>query len=134
MTCLGFLKPSLVGTAPETALRRGVPLGTSRSRCARHQRIKHPVVREARNSNAGIPFVISICPIAAAAAGNVFEALNDLDPHDALSHLVAELALEPQAERSAVWDAQWRSVHVIGKNGLGMKCIDQVDALVIFVF
>jgi hypothetical protein len=33
-------------------------------------------------SNTGIPFVISICPITAVAAGNALEALNSLDPHN----------------------------------------------------
>src|SRR6185436_17312741 len=50
----------------------------------------------------GVPLVTLIFPIAALAAGDVGEALDQLDPHQIFGVLVAQLTLDPQPDRRAV--------------------------------
>jgi hypothetical protein len=50
-----------------------------------------------------------------------------LDPHHVLRHLVPELALGSQPQRSAVGDRQHPIVELVGENCLGMECIDEVE-------
>jgi hypothetical protein len=51
-----------------------------------------------------LPFVASILPIAAPAAGDGLNALDELDSHQILGLLVAKLSLDPQPNRRAVLD------------------------------
>ena len=59
------------------------------------------------------------------------KALHGFDPHDVFGHLVAELPLDPQAQRRAMRDRQRLVVHVVGEDRLRMEGVLQVDALVI---
>src|ERR1700731_4515318 len=82
-------------------------------------------------SNPGIPFVAAIFPIAALAAVQPGEAAHELDARDVFRHLVAELTLEPEAQRRAMGDVELLAVHLIGEDRLRMGGVGKVDALVI---
>src|SRR5271169_423885 len=83
------------------------------------------------SSNACVPFIAAILPEAAATAPKRRKVIDGFDPHDIFGHLVPELALDPKPQRRTVLDRQGPAVHVIGEDGLGMKSVDKVDALVI---
>jgi hypothetical protein len=84
-----------------------------------------------RRSNAGVPFVSPVLPISAVAAPKAAEAVHDLDAHDVFGLLVAKLPLYPQAQRRSVADGKILAVHCVGKNGLLVKGVDEVDALIV---
>src|SRR5690349_24549293 len=57
-------------------------------------------------SDARVPLVPLVLPVAAVSAGDVREALDELDAHHVLRVLVAQLALDAKADRRAVPDRQ----------------------------
>src|SRR6185369_2141364 len=79
----------------------------------------------------GVPLVTLIFPIAALAAGDVGEALDQLDPHQIFGVLVAQLTLDPQPDRRAVRYRQRLVVQLVGQNCLRMVGIFEIDALVV---
>src|SRR5438067_6710251 len=82
--------------------------------------------------NPRIPFVVDIIfPIATLSALHPREAVDGLDSLDVLGLLIAELALDPQAQRGAVRDRQEMAVQPPGDHRLRVEGVDQVDALVI---
>ena len=83
------------------------------------------------SSNAGVPFIAAILPKTAATAPKRRKIINRFYPHDLFGHLLPELALDPKPQRRAVLDRQSPAVHVIGEDGLGMKSVNKVDALVV---
>src|ERR1700737_3724593 len=82
-------------------------------------------------SNAGVPLVALVFPVTAFTAGDLFEAVDQLDAHDVLGMLVSELALDAKANRRAVGDRQRLVVELVGKYGLRMVGVVHVDAFVI---
>src|SRR5258707_6512951 len=78
-------------------------------------------------SDPGIPFVTTVLPIAALAAGNIGKTVGNFDVMDILGLLVAKLALDPEPERRAMGHIQRLAVHCISNDGLGMKAVAQVD-------
>src|SRR6476619_3012870 len=84
------------------------------------------------SSNAGVPLIAAIFPEAATAAANAGDPIDRLDAHHIFRHLVAELPLDPEPERRAVWNWQRRTVHLIGEDRLGMEGILKPNRLVIF--
>src|SRR5665647_3348153 len=87
---------------------------------------------ERRRSNSGVPLVAEIFPEPTASPAHHGKARYRLDALHVLGVLVAQLALDAQADRRAMRHAQRRAVHVIGEDRLRMEGVDQVDALVIF--
>src|SRR5260370_20357686 len=87
--------------------------------------------RPAPSSNPGVPFVAAILPEASAAAAQRSETFDRFDAHHIFGHFVAELTLDPEAQRGAMLDRQLGAVHVAGEDRLRMKGIDEIDALVI---
>src|SRR5437868_11907217 len=82
--------------------------------------------------NPRVPFIVDIIfPIAALAPLNPGEAVDRLDPLDIFGLLVAELALDAEAQRGAVGDRQKMAVQPPGDQRLRMEGINQVNALVI---
>src|SRR5258708_6819347 len=61
-----------------------------------------------RASDSGVPLVAAVLPESALAAAHIREGLDRLDPHHIFRHLVAELALDTQAQRGAMRDGQRR--------------------------
>src|SRR6266550_8363998 len=82
-------------------------------------------------SNAGVPLVSLVLPVAAFAAGDLFEAVDELDAHDVLGMLVSELTLDAKANGRAIGDRERFVVELVGKDGLWMVGVVHVDALVI---
>src|SRR4051794_26427764 len=90
-------------------------------------RVQWPI---SRPSNPRIPFIIvAILPEAAFSVPQAGEAVARFDPHQIFGLLVAELALDAQAQRRAVGDLEVAVVERPGEDGLGMEGVDQVDAL-----
>src|SRR5476651_1479937 len=85
-----------------------------------------PAVRPAAVSDPGVPGVAAVLPIAAAPAGDPREIVDRLDVHDVFRHLVAELVLDPQAQRRAVGHRQGGAVHRVGEDGLLVERIDEI--------
>ena len=56
---------------------------------------------------------------------------HDFEAHQVLGLLVAELALDPQAQRRAVRHRQVLAVHAVGQDGLRVEGVNEVDALVV---
>src|SRR6201997_5557603 len=83
------------------------------------------------HSDPRIPLIPAIFPIAAASAMQVGYAPHQLDAHDVLRHLVAELPFEAQPQRRAVGNGQRLAVQIIGEDRLRMRSIDEVDALIV---
>ncbi len=82
--------------------------------------------------DSGIPLVAAlILPIAALAETDPGEAVDGFDPHHIFGVLVAELALDPEAERRAVADLERAVVHRPGEQGLRVEGVDQIEALII---
>ena len=73
-----------------------------------------PVVCCLIASNTGVPFVPAVFPIAAVSAPQSGEAVDQLDAHEVFCLFVAELSLDPQAQRRAVAGAQVLAVHLVG--------------------
>src|SRR6202451_2242437 len=84
-----------------------------------------------RRSNPRVPFVTAVLPETAAAARDLGEIVDRLDAHDVFGHLVAELALDPEPQRRAVPDFERLVIHLVSKDGLRMKRVDEPDRLVI---
>src|SRR5450432_913039 len=102
--------------------------------------IRRPAPRKPRSwrrtptesrSDSRVPLVAAVFPEAAIAAAEVAVVVHRLDPHDVLGLLVAELALDAQAQRRAVRHRQRLVVHGVGQDGLRVVGVDQVDALVV---
>src|SRR5246127_3115145 len=87
-----------------------------------------------RASYPRIPFIATILPKAAMATADVRKALDEFDRHYIFGHLIAELALYPDAQRRTIGDRQRCAVHVVGENRLGVKGVPEADALVIPVY
>src|SRR5260221_8589925 len=85
------------------------------------------------SSYPGVPLIAFVFPVAALAAADVREALHQLDAHDVLGHLVAELALHTHADRRSVGHRQHGAVHLVGEDGLRVVRILHIDALVVLV-
>src|SRR5438309_5054346 len=85
------------------------------------------------SSNSRVPFVALVFPIPSFAAGDGLEALDELDPHDVFSVLVAELSLDPQTDRRAVRHREGFIVQLVGEDGLGMIGVIKVNAFIIGV-
>src|SRR5271165_2617115 len=82
-------------------------------------------------SDARVPLVAAVFPVAALAAVEARQAVGELDALDVFGLLVAELALDPQAQGRAVGDVERLAVHGVGDQGLGMDGVHQGDALVV---
>lgn len=54
-----------------------------------------------------------------------------ISTHDELCVLVAELALDPEADRGAVADRQLPVVHAVGEDCLRMKGVGEINALIV---
>ena len=61
----------------------------------------HPHSRPGRQSNSGVPLVAAVLPVAALPARDLVETRDQLDTHDVFRVLVAQLALDAQADRRA---------------------------------
>jgi hypothetical protein len=57
-----------------------------------------------------IPFIAAILPKAAMATADVRKALDEFDRHYIFGHLIAELALYPDAQRRAIGTARQRKL------------------------
>src|SRR5437868_13799278 len=69
--------------------------------------------------------------MAAVATGDLREIIGDLDTLDIFGVLVAELALDPQAQGCAMGDVERPAVQIVRDQRLRMERIDEPDALVI---
>src|SRR5262249_30997656 len=81
--------------------------------------------------NPRVPFIAAIFPKSAPAASKTVEAVRNLDTHQILCVLVAELAFDAQPQRRAMTDRERRVVKAMRQNGLWVESIDQIDAFVI---
>ena len=81
----------------------------------------------------GIPLVALVFPIAAAAAADLGETVDRLDPHHEFRVLVAKLPLDAQANGRAVGDRQRLVIEFIGEDGLLVIGVDAIDAPVLEV-
>src|SRR5271166_1919869 len=79
----------------------------------------------------GVPFVAAVFPEATLAVPDQVESVGDFDSHQILGVFVSELPLDPQAQRSTVFDRQRLAIECIGQYRLRMKRIDQIDGFVI---
>src|SRR5687768_3500729 len=84
-----------------------------RKRESRHCRPASPEF-----SNTAIPVVTVVLPIAALAAADRAETVDQLDPVQIFRHLVAELSLDTNPQRRAVLDGQRLAVEAVGEDGL----------------
>src|SRR4029450_9088136 len=75
-----------------------------------------------------VEYVVPPAPLALADAPEVLDQLDAVDP---LSHLVAELVLDPETQGRAVLDRQWRPVHLVRKEHLRPARRLEVDDLVV---
>src|SRR5437868_14972255 len=115
----------LRGAAAESFDEEQPPPAKTKARTAANGRPK-------RILNPRVPLVVDIIfPIAALAALHPREAVDGLDSLDILGLLVAELALDPQAQRGAVRDRQKMAGRPPGDRRSRVEGVDQVDALVI---
>ena len=87
--------------------------------------------REWCSVNSGIPLIPAIFPKPALAAPEPVEPVGQLDAHHIFCVLVAELPFDPQPQRGAVADRKRPVVEAMGKNGLRVESVDQIDAFVI---
>ena len=69
-------------------------------------------------SNAGVPLVAVVFPIAAFATSDVRKAFDQLDPHHILGVLVAELPLDAQANRCTVGNRQILAVQPVRESNV----------------
>src|SRR5215203_7511113 len=104
------------------------------ARCCTNLCCSHHLMIRARariRSDAGVPLITVVFPVAAVAASDGGEALDQLDSHHVLRMLVSELALDAQSNRRAVGDRQVLAVEPVCEDRLRMHCIVHVDALVV---
>ncbi len=87
-------------------------------------------VRASPRSNPRIPLVTAIFPKPALSAPEPVEPVSQLDAHQIFCVLVAELPFDPQPQWGAVAYGERDVVETVGKNGLGMESVDQIDAFV----
>src|SRR6266566_9784348 len=78
-----------------------------------------------------IPLVTALFPITASAPSYAVEPIHSFDSGDEFRHLVSKLSFNAKTQRRAISKEQRSTVHFIGEDRLGMKRIDEVDALVI---
>jgi len=90
-----------------------------------------PTGQAASRSDARVPLVAAIFPVPALALSDGVESLDELDATHVLGRLVAELALDPEAERRAVGHRQRLLVHVVRENGLLVGRVLEIDTLVV---
>src|SRR5213078_1817834 len=83
------------------------------------------------SSNAAVPLVALVLPVAALAAADAGEALDQLDGADVLRLLVAELALDAAAQGRAIAHRQRLVVELVGEDRLHLVRVVEVDALVV---
>jgi hypothetical protein len=81
-------------------------------------------------SDPHIPLVIAILPKPALGVPNPVEPVGHLDAHHIFGVLVAELPFDPQP-RGTVTDGERDVIESLGKNGLRMESVDQIDAFVL---
>src|SRR3990172_3812959 len=86
--------------------------------------------RADRDSDTGIPLIAIVLPRTAIPSSNVVKVIDDLDASQELRHLVPKLSFDPDAQGGPVRKRQRSPIHLMGENGLRMKGVDQVDALV----
>jgi hypothetical protein len=84
-------------------------------------------------SDPGVPLVAAIFPKSALAAPQPVEPVGHLDAHQIFCVLVAELPFDPQPQRGAVADRKRDVVETMGKNGLRMESVDQIDAFIMSI-
>ena len=72
-----------------------------------------------------------IFPVTAFTCGNVFVARNELNFLDVLGVLVAELRLDAEAKRRAIFDGHRSVIQFIGEDRLWMGGVDEIDTFVI---
>src|ERR1700733_14762286 len=83
-------------------------------------------------SDPGIPGVALILPVAPLPFTDMSVSFDQLDAHDVFRHLIAELALDTKADRSAVCNREDLVVHLVGEDGLRMHGLRQIDTLIVF--
>src|SRR5689334_19730854 len=76
--------------------------------------------------NPRIPLVTLVLPVAAGAAADTVQALDDGEKHQVLGLLVAELAFDAQAQRGAVLDRQRFVFERVSEDGLRMGGLGQI--------
>src|SRR4029453_7376651 len=107
-------------------LREGWP--TYRSECLSSSSGGSCARSDPRIRRVVVEYVVPPAPLALADAPEVLDQLDAVDP---LSHLVAELVLDPEAQGRAVLDRQWRPVHLVRKEHLRPARRLEVDDLVV---
>src|SRR5262245_8135435 len=83
------------------------------------------------HSNACIPVVALILPIAALSAADLREAVHSLDGVNILGLLVAERPLDAHANGRAVGYREGSAIQSVGQQGLRVARIDKVAALIV---
>jgi hypothetical protein len=83
-------------------------------------------------SDPRIPLVTAIFPKPALAAPEPVEPVGQLDAHHIFCVLVAELPFDPRTQRGTMAYGERDVVETVGKNGLGMESVDEIDVFVIF--
>jgi hypothetical protein len=78
-----------------------------------------------------IPLVTTIFPKPAVAAPEFVEPVGQLNAHHIFGVLVAELPFDPQPQRGTMAYGERGVIETVGKNGLRMESVDQIDAFVI---
>ena len=82
-------------------------------------------------ADTGVPLVAVVFPVATLAAGDLVEARDELDAHDVLRVLVAELAFDAQADRRAILHGKRLVVQLVRQDRLRVISIIHVDAFVV---
>src|SRR3546814_16104311 len=83
-------------------------------------------------SDPRIPFIVHpILPVTPLPGADAVEARDRLDPGQIFGVLVAQLPLDPQAQRGAVGDRQPPAVERPGEDRLRVERIDEVAAFII---
>ncbi len=59
------------------------------------------------------------------------QAISHFDAHQVLGVLVTKLPLDPQSQRGPMGDLERRIIHRVGKDGLRVKCIEQINAFIV---
>src|ERR1035438_2509006 len=79
-------------------------------------------------SDAGVPCIASFWRCAAQSLTETLQIVGDRQMGKELHVLVAELAREPQAKRSAVAYGKLFAIHSIGQKSLRVQCVGHIDA------
>src|SRR5690606_19876355 len=82
-------------------------------------------------SDASVPLVAQVFPVAALTLADGVQAIDRLDRGQVLGVFVAEVAFDPQPQWRAVLDRQRLAVERMGDQGLRMPRIVQIAAFVI---